>query len=629
MRILTRSSVTLLIALTCAPGILGAQSLEIWQIQGAGMSSPYAGQRVTTENDIVTAVGPHGFFIETPPDRTDGNPQTSDGIYVYTNVTPTVHAGDLVDVTGTVSEYHELTEIGSSPEITVAGAGTPLPPPIELDAHHPSPNRPQPANELERYEGMLVHVASGVVTGPTDRYGNFTIVARTTRAFREPGIAFPGLPGLPVWDGNPEVLEVDPGALGLPEQEVAAGSPVRNMTGVLSFSFGRYQIWPVVLGVTQTSPLAPVRPRVPGEVTVATQNLERFFDDVDDPETDDTVLTSAELETRLAKASTWIRRVLGSPDILALEEVENLDVLQALSEKIEADDPSVHYTPYLIPGNDFSGMNVAFFVRSSITVDQLTQLDADDTFNSGGRTYATFDRPPLMLRCRASTGGAPFPLTVIAVHLRSLNGIDDPDKGEFVRHKRFLEALDLSHDIQHLQQGEPNIHLVVLGDFNAFGFSDGYVDVMGQVTGRIDPLGAMLPATPVVSPPLTDEAGLLPQGERYTFVNGGSADDLDHVLVSTALAPWVRGLCPGRGDADAPVGLSADPSTPLRTSDHDGLELYLMTDRNGNGIPDDREPPEKAVRGPARGRVRGGGTPELQSRSRSLGLLTLRQAAAR
>ncbi len=582
---------------------LPAQTLEIWQIQGAGMTSPYVGQRVTTDEAIVTAVAPHGFFIETPPARSDGNPQTSDGIYVYTGTAPTVQAGDMVDVTGTVSEYHGLTELGSSPIITISGTGQALPPPVQLDAHHPSPNRPQPENELERYEGMLIHIASGIVTGPTDRYGNFTIVARPGRAFREPGIAFPGIPGLPMWDGNPEVLEVDPAGLGLPKQEITAGSPIHGMTGVLSYNFGHYQVWPLVLGVVQHSPVAAVRPRLPGEVTVGTQNLERFFDDIDDPSTDDTVLTHAQLEDRLSKASQWIRNVLRSPDILALEEVENLNVLDALCNKIASDDPDVHYTPYLIPGNDFSGMNVAFLVRSSITVDQLVQLNADDTFDAGGKTYTTFDRPPLLLRCRVSTGGTPFPLTLIAVHLRSLNGIDDPSKGDFVRLKRAREALDLSQDIEQLQQASPQIHLIVLGDFNAFGFSDGYVDVMGQITGRIDPLGAMIPATQIVDPPLTDQVSRLPADERYTFVNGGTADDLDHVLTSNALDTWVRGLIPGRGNADAPLDSSADPSTPVRTSDHDGLVLYVMTDRNGNGIPDDRDIPARYRRGHSRGRA--------------------------
>ena len=39
--------------------------LEIWEIQGAGQASPYDGSIVTTEENVVTAVGTNGFFIQT------------------------------------------------------------------------------------------------------------------------------------------------------------------------------------------------------------------------------------------------------------------------------------------------------------------------------------------------------------------------------------------------------------------------------------------------------------------------------------------------------------------------------------------------------------------------------------
>ena len=37
-------------------------------------------------------------------------------------------------------------------------AGNPLPAPVTFDAATPSPNQPQPATEMERFEGMLVRV---------------------------------------------------------------------------------------------------------------------------------------------------------------------------------------------------------------------------------------------------------------------------------------------------------------------------------------------------------------------------------------------------------------------------------------------------------------------------------------
>ena len=58
----------------------------IYQIQGSGATSPYVGQVVTTSG-VVTKVNNNGFFMQ---DLTgDGNPATSDGIFVFTSSAPT------------------------------------------------------------------------------------------------------------------------------------------------------------------------------------------------------------------------------------------------------------------------------------------------------------------------------------------------------------------------------------------------------------------------------------------------------------------------------------------------------------------------------------------------------------
>jgi predicted extracellular nuclease len=74
------------------------------QIQGSAKASPYANTVQTTEGVVTAKVGT-GFFIQ---DATgDGDPTTSDGLFVYTTTanTNTVNVGDLVRLTGTVSEY--------------------------------------------------------------------------------------------------------------------------------------------------------------------------------------------------------------------------------------------------------------------------------------------------------------------------------------------------------------------------------------------------------------------------------------------------------------------------------------------------------------------------------------------
>ena len=323
--------------------------------------------------------------------------------------------------------------------------------------------------------------------------------------------------------------------------------------------------------------------------------MEQLADDQDDPGTDEPVLSTEELNVRLTKASQWIVDVLGAPDILAVQEVENIGILQQLAQRIHTEEGAIDYTPYLLEGRDPSGIDVGYLIRDTVSVDSLEQLGVNAMFTFGEGAYDTFDRPPLLIKCRYTANGEPFRLALINVHLRSLLGIDGSNAG-FVRHKRFEQAVWLAARIQQIQQADPGIRLVVLGDFNAFQFTDGYVDVLGQVDGSPDPQGALLPVTDTVDPDLVDAVLSLPESERYSFVSHGTAEALDHVLFSESLVRWVRGASFGRGNADASQTLSLEPATTLRTSDHDGLTLYVMTDRDGDGTPDDRETESRTPR---------------------------------
>ena len=559
---------------------------EIHEIQGAGLASPLLGQRIRTEDNVVTAVGPRHFFIQTPDSRADADAETSNGVQVFTGAAPTVAVGDQVDVVATVGEFFNCTEL-SGATVTVDSTGNPLPAVVTFDTTRPSPLQPQPATEMERFEGMLVRLVGGTASASTDRFGDVAVVAGTERAFREPGILFPGLPGLPIWDGNPEIFEIDPDALGLPLLQIPAGATIDLAEGPLSFAFSDYQIWPTVLEVSGALRIEAVRGRNPGEFTVGSQNVLRLFDTVDDPNSDE-VFTPQQYADRLQKTSLLIRQILGAPDVLVVQEVEKQQVLADLAARIHADDPALTYTAHLLEGNDIGGIDVGFLVRDTVRVDSVEQFGAADTFVFNGTTFILNDRPPLVLRGAYVGNGAPFPIAVVGVHQRSLSGIEGPSlEAQRVRFKRFEQARRLSELLQELQIAEPGVRLVVTGDFNAFQFSDGYVDVMGQLTGSPDPAGALLPATDVVEPDLANQLFAEPPAERYSFLFDGYAQALDHALTSQALDAFVRGLDHGRGNADAPAGLAGDLSTPARAADHDGLVLYLMSDADADTLPDD------------------------------------------
>ena len=545
---------------------------EIFSIQGTGTVSVHAGAMATTADNIVTAVGAGGFFIQTPADRSDNSADTSDGIFVLHDGSPTVSVGDQVDVTGEVQDgsarpAYGLTRIDATAaggSVTIDASNQPLPDPVEFNVSRPSPDPANPscALEYECYEGMRIRIATGTVGSGSQSFGSdpvaeMYITPTLSRAFREPGIEYPGLPGLPVWDGNPEVFELDPDKLGLANESWAPGTTF-SATGVLGYEFGGYEIWPTELDAISEAAALPraARAKRSGEVTVASQNLLN--------------LRSSSGATKLGKLSLHVREVLGSPDIIAVQEVYGLTALENLADRIRSDDAGVDYTAYVqAPG---SSMAVGFLVRSGVTVRQITEHGRDETFVDprDGSVDPLHDRPPVVLD--ATVGG--LKLSVVVVHNRSLSGVDDASRGEWVRTKRLEQAQSVARLVESLQ----NSKTVVVGDFNAFEFTDGYVDVVGHIKGTVTPEENLLSGSDLVSKNLCNLVDLLSPAERYSFVFQGNAQALDHALVNQSLGQHVVEMQYARGNADAWAGADDDAAHARRASDHDGLVVYLTPD---------------------------------------------------
>ncbi len=561
------------------PGAINdCPGIEIYEIQGSGAASPFENLAVITRDNVVTGVRGNGFFIQTPAARDDFDPATSNGIFVFTSSAPGVVEGELVDIVGTVVEFFGFTEFDDDGlTVTVTGSGASQPAPILLNAVNPDPGPFDPP-DMERFEGMLVELVNGIATGPTDGFGDTAVTVGPARTFREPGIEFPSpFFGLPEWDGNQEVFEIDPNGLGLPDADIFATQAV-SAIGPLAFSFGDYQIWPkaMILGPAPTV-LDSVRARQPGEFTVGSLNLFR-------------------LNGGFAKLSAYVTGVLDSPDILAIQEVQDIDELEDLADQIAIDDPGVVYTASLIEGNDVGGIDVGFLTRQNIQIDSLTQVDPDATFVNPVTMNDDIlhDRPPLLLEGSCQLEFGSFPIAVMVVHNRSLGSIEDPVQGVRVRKKRFLQAVSIAEKVDALQTADPDLRLVVTGDFNAFEFTDGYVDAVGVITGDFVPMDNLVcdteDCTGLPDNDLFDEALALPAGDRYSFIFGGNAQVLDHALTSVGLSAEISGFEYGRGNADAYAALLSDvtpANLPLRSSDHDGLVVYILKDEDADGVPND------------------------------------------
>ena len=602
---------------------------HIHDIQGSGDTSPFAGQSVTTAG-IVTGVKSNGFFIQEAESDYDGDPNTSEGVFVFTSSAPPVAAavGNLVTVQATVSEFIPNADPNSPPttELTFAtvqltSTGNALPAPIVLTPANTDPSGP--LNQLERFEGMRVKVNSLTTVSPTD--GNvseanatststgtfYGVITGVARPFREPGVQVPdplpaGAPaGVPRFDANPERLRVETSTLsGSTALDLTSNVVLTNVGGPLDFRFRAYTILTEPASPpTATTPnmtVTAVRSATAEEFTVASFNMERFFDTVNDPGVSDVALTATAFDNRLNKASLAIRHVLQSPDIIGVEEVENLTTLQAVAAKVNNDavgegQPDPGYQAFLVEGNDVGGIDSGFLVKTPrVTVVDVTQFGQTTTYvEPGGGVAILNDRPPLVLRAAINSAGqAPYAVTVIVNHLRSLSGVDDPADGDRVRTKRRAQAEYLANLIQSRQTADPTERIVSVGDYNAFQFNDGYVDSIGTIKGTPTPANQVVLASgDLVNPDLKDLVDGVPASERYSFSFDGNAQELDHVLVTTGPLNRLTAtdLQYGRMDADFPEIYRNDPNRPERVSDHDPLVAYfslaaMRCDANGDGV---------------------------------------------
>ena len=606
---------------------------SIGAIQGSGELSPFNGQLKMTEG-VVTGKRGNGFFLQSFGNGTaaaDGDAATSDGIFVFTAAAPNMVAvGDHARVVGTVDEFAgssatPTTEL-VSPGVAVLAHGMALPTPVELTAALAGPGS-EPAT-MERLEGMLVSVAQGVVTAQTD--GNINepnatssdsntafefVIAGVPRPMREPGLSildpFPVPPAiqatLPYFDANQERIKAFP--LQGTRLVADAGAPVSNLVGVLTYYGDSWELLydvanPPVIGAASASAVSDAGAN---DITVAGFNLERFFDNINDPAIGEPVLTNTAFANRLAKTGAAICDWVKSPDILGVVEVENIGTLTSLANYINSNCARTpQYVPYLQEGNDVGGIDVGFLIRSRtvrtgvsrVEVTSVTQVGKDTRYgtsplgctpNAPGCTSSLLnDRPSLVLRAAVNfTDGRHYPLTVIANHLRSLNGNDDPVDSR-VRYKRAEQAMFLANVVNDMQIANPVEKIVLVGDFNAFPFNDGYVDSMGIISGHAAPENAVIEyrASPVATPLVLGDALTADPMQRYSYVFGGNAQTLDHAVVNQALLndPALTGLSVEHARINSnfrvahygefnPPYTAANP--PLRVSDHDPVRLSI------------------------------------------------------
>ncbi len=548
-------------ALTLAfAGPAGTQAGEITpicDIQGAGANSPLADQTVTTEG-VVTAdlieTTLNGFFMQQP--ACDKDPATSNGLFVYDgNRDVQVEEGQRVRATGQVKDRYGLTEIVLDTLEVVGPADLPDPNEFILDI----PRDPLEASAyLEAHEGMWVATLPLRVVGATNSFGEAYVVpwqSGVTRLFRHDndgrklGLVFPDF-WYALWHGD---------GLG-------------GVQGPLTYSFEQFKVvaWPPGDPERYRDDFPhpywePPRAEPSGidELTIATFNLENLFDPVDDPGKNDAnwTPTPAEYTEMIARRAHSIGMLLGAPDVVALQEVEKLDVLEDLAQHRTLAD--AHYGAELIEGPDLRGIDVGLlYNRERLRVLSREQRQACTSLAveepglpcqlpDGGIGSALFSRPPLVVRLEVVETGER--LALIVNHFKSKRGGNEatqPIRLAMAEHNLAL--------LSELKTAEPETPVIVLGDLNDF---EDTPPITRLTEGDL----------------LRDLHALVPTAEDYTFIFNGVSQNLDYILVEPGLP--VEDFGPVHINVDFPVPPPGDddPNGTLspRSSDHDPLLLRI------------------------------------------------------
>ncbi len=546
--------------------------VRISDIQGASHTSPLNGQTVSGVPGIVTALRSNGFYLQDP--NPDGSDATSDGIFVFTSSAPTVRVGDLIQVSGRVSEFRPggatsanltTTQI-SSPSITILSSGNALPTAIVLgNGGRTIPNSvinddgtgnvetsgtfdfaTDGIDFYESLEGMLVQINNPLATSPTNNFGEIWLLA--DNGANATGRTERGGSLISTTDFNPERIQIDDTLFGAGMPQVNVGAQLSTIVGVLDYSFNNFEVLPTSAPtVVAPSPLQrEVTALIAGEndLTIANFNVENL-----------SPRSGAAQFNALASA---IVTNLKAPDILTLEEIQDNNgstndavvdaslTYQTLIDAIVAAGGPTYEFRQIDPIDDTNGgqpggnIRVGFLFNpdrvsfvdrpggSATTNTTVLNANGDPVLSASpgllDPTNLAFDdsRKPLVGEF-VFNGQTVF---VVANHFNSKGGdqpLFGPSQPPVLNSEvqRLQQAAIVRDFVQSVLAADPNANVVVAGDLNDFEFSN--------------------PVNLVESAGLVNLIETLPANERYTYNFQGNAQTLDYILVSGNLLNQLNG----------------------------------------------------------------------------------------
>ena len=408
-----------------------APAITIGEVQGVVEASddphrhqsPWLDQEVNISGVVYQTVSweveegtRHGFFMQEPLELGDGNPASSDGIFVMLHGRASIDgwepkAGDFIDLTGTVGEHYYATEIVDVKSVIPRARGLDLDRVLPPFVANPPDSKLASEQYWEMHESMRCQVPRGALVqghAAHEFWSRDTVVyvisaehpvAKRSntyhrRVFRD---AHPldDIPDQLADNGNGFRFALSSWLLEKTGQEKLGGvrtfQRLQGSTGPVIYKFHEYKVAvdaPLkFLPSRLPNDLDPVPPPEPGLLSIVALNVENLYDHRDDPfdvcdaQTDEgcrdarkpfdyVPASEAEYREKLVKLADQIRGPLHSPDLLLIQEAEDQDIGRLEDGRLEIGDQ-----------NHADG-------RCDVLQDLILTLEAQ-----GGKPYDTaFDR---------------------------------------------------------------------------------------------------------------------------------------------------------------------------------------------------------------------------------------------
>lgn len=575
-------------------GNCGESFTAISAIQGTGTTSPLAGQTLWVEGIVTSdlqAGGYKGFFIQSADSEVDNDNNSSEALFVYHSADD-VNVGDRVRIQAVANEYRTLTQLSTVSSIEVCQSNQALPTATVFTL---------PANDTEReaLEGMRVTLSNTVVTDTYNygRYGQFSVASE--RLFNPTQVATPGaeanalsalnkLKSIAVDDG---LTSQNPESLPAPAPELSAvnslrsGDTIPTLSGILSYHFDQYVVFPSGTVATQASNPRTMEPKidVKGNVRVASFNVLNYFNGNGQGGGYPTARGAKTEQEFIRQRDKVIEAIYAiNADVVGLMEIENdgysttsaiADLVNGLNAKHNA-----NVYAFVAPANGSLGDDAIAvgLIYKSARVSPKEAAKILDTNNSptDEQNQPLFldnkNRPMLTQVFTLNDSEQQFAVAVN--HLKSkgsdCDNLNDPD----------------------LHDGQGNCNITRTRAAKAIGqfLNNELTDVPTLVIGDLNSYAKEAPLTALADAGFVNVFDHLNKTNTYSYIYQGELGHLDHALANDALKDQIVDVTSWAINADEPRVLDYSMQNQqavhhtkfyapdmYRSSDHDPVVIEL------------------------------------------------------